>query len=116
MKFIRKEANENPAINIPELIKILFPKPNLSIRSLRESIITRIKNNPKNNPKMVPSTYCSGDNILIVISFSKFGSNPEIVRKILTELIKMKLSKTRVVTQYRIMNILVRSFLLESFI
>ncbi len=116
MKSIRKVANVNPARNIPELIKMLFPKPNLSIRSLRDSIKTKTKNDPKNSPKMVPSMYCSGDNHLIVIAFSKFGSNPETVRKTLTELIKMKLSKTRVVTQYRIMNKLVRCLLGEVFI
>jgi len=116
MKSIRKVANANPARNIPELIKMLFPKPNLSIRSLRESIITTIKNDPKNNPNKIPSMYCSGDNHLIVITFSKFGSNPETVRKTLTELIKMKLSKTRVITQYRIMNKYERYLLLEVFI
>ena len=95
---------------------MLFPKPNLSIRSLRESIKTKIKNDPKNNPNKIPSMYCNGDNHLIVITFSKFGSNPEIVRNTLTELIKMKLSKTRVITQYRIMNKLVRCLLWDVFI
>ena len=77
MKFIEKTASMNPARNIPELIKMLFPKPNLSIRSLRESIITKTKHDPKNNPNKVPSIYCSGDNHLMVVTFSKFGSNPE---------------------------------------
>ena len=116
MKSIRKVANANPARNIPELIKMLFPKPNLSIRSLREIIITKIKNDPKNNPNKVPSIYCSGDNILIVSAFSKFGSNPEIIRNILTELIIMKLSKSRIITQYRIMNKYERYLLWEVFI
>jgi hypothetical protein len=80
MKSIRKVAAENPTINMPELIKILFPKPNLSIRNLLESIITEIKNTPKNNPNKVPSRYCNGDNNLIVVAFSKFESNPEIFK------------------------------------
>jgi hypothetical protein len=80
MRSIKKAANVNPARNIPELIRMLFPKPNLSIRSLRESFETKIKNAPKNNPNKVASIYCCVDNHLIVIAFSKLGSNPEIFK------------------------------------
>ena len=80
MNFIRKTANANAARNIPELIRMLFPKPNLSIRSLRESFETKIKNAPKNNPNKVPSISCCVAHHLLVNAFSKLGSNPEIFK------------------------------------